>query len=94
MVPNLVAVVREIVESDRTGRYFMHYDAEKARAYWAYPPHIPTWIPTLPATYGDAGRVAAHWSAGFAFTKMRRRIRWDRFPLEDCPRRHSGASSS
>jgi hypothetical protein len=52
VVPNLVEVVREILESDSTGRYFMHYDAEKARRHWSIPPQIPT----LSTAYTDAGR--------------------------------------
>jgi hypothetical protein len=84
VVPNLVEVVREIVETDSTGRYFMHYDAEQARRYWANPPSIPAWIPTLPTRNTAEQHLAAHWSAGFAFTRMRRQIRWERFPLRKC----------
>jgi hypothetical protein len=83
-VPNLVEVVCEIVETDSTGRYFMHYDAEQARRYWANPPSIPAWIPTLPTRNTAEQHLAAHWSAGFAFTRMRRQIRWERFPLRKC----------
>jgi hypothetical protein len=84
VIPNLVEIVREILETDSTGRYFMHYDAQKARSYWANPPRIPMWIPVLPTSSTVEARLAAHWSAGFVFTRMRRRIRWERFPLRNC----------
>jgi hypothetical protein len=83
-VPNLAAIVRDIVETDRTGRYFTNYSAADAEQFWNNPPRIPTWIPTLPTRESDESRVAAHWAAGFAFTRMRRRIRWEPFPLRNC----------
>lgn len=84
VIQNLVEIVREIVETDSTGRYFMHYDAEKARSYWANPPRTPMWIPVLPTRNTSEAQLAAHWSAGYVFTRMRRRIRWERFPLRNC----------
>ena len=84
VVPNLVEIVLEIVESDSTGRYFMHYDAKKAREYWTHPPYTATAMTMLPTSSTVEARLAAHWSAGFVFTRMRRQIRWERFPLRKC----------
>jgi hypothetical protein len=86
VVPNLVGVVRNIVESDSTGRYFMHYDAQKARSHWAKPPRMPMWIPVPPpsSTVEAQARLAVVWSAAFAFTRIRRQIRWEPFPLRKC----------
>jgi hypothetical protein len=84
VMPNLVETVREILEADSTGGYFMHYGADRATRYWTHPPSLPTAGTLLPAIKTDEGRLAAHWSAGFVFTRMRRHIRWERFPLRDC----------
>jgi hypothetical protein len=84
LIPDLAEIVREIREADRTGKHFMHYEPEQARYYWDRPPRTPMWIPVLPTASTTQDRLAACWSAGFVFTRMRRRIRWERFPLRKC----------
>lgn len=80
---DLVDLVRRIVAMDPSGRYFMHMDAERARKFWADTPATSTWLTTAPI-WSNARNTAAKRAAGFAFTRMRRRIRWDPFPLRDC----------
>ncbi|MGE2715142.1 hypothetical protein ACQI4L_13870 [Mycolicibacterium litorale] len=87
-IPGLAARVHRIVESDRTGRRFMRLDAEEAARYWSDARDFP-WLPHLtPGAYDkQAGKrvsLALRWAAGYAFTRTRRHIRWDPFPLRRC----------
>jgi len=75
-IPDLDVKIRQIVESDPTGRYFMHLDAEQAKLFWNGP------ISSFP--WGTGSSMAVHWAAGFAFTRIRRHIRWDPFPVRRC----------
>lgn len=86
-VPDLTERVHRIVESDPTGRHFMRLDAEQAKLFWSQPRSFVGWVHVPPTDVKDANRIAGravHWAAGFAFTRMRRRIRWDPFPLRSC----------
>jgi len=90
VVPDLVDRVERIVSSDPSGRRYMHLDADQAREFWDQPRSYAGWVhipPTVSLDVEDANHVAgraAHWATGFAFTRMRRQIRWKAFPLRKC----------
>lgn len=89
-VPDLVERVDRIVESDVTGRHFMRLDASQASAFWAQPRRYSGWAaipPGVSLNADDANHMAGRavqWATGFAFTRLRRQIRWEPFPLQEC----------